>query len=1057
MAEKKKTIWNKLGNILGGEVNPMAIDVDKDGLLPRDDQQPIIFSDRDEYEQAKLEKQQSKYFADQYSKIVSDAYQKSMYTDASRLASYIDFEQMEHYETISTALDTMAEESTCLFDSGKMLEIRSSSERIKKILEHLFYKTLEINTTLPAWTRNLVKYGDNFTFIKSEVGKGILKVVQLKNHEITRIEGDYFNKEMVNDHTKFIWQQGGQEFNEFQIAHFRLVGDDKKLPYGTSVLNKIRKVWRMLCLAEDAMMVYRISRSAERRVFKIDVGNLDPDDVEPYIQKVAAKFKRTTQVNQKNGQLDFRYNVLTQDEDFFIPMRNGNAGTAIDVLPGACLSLETKIELLDGRSLMLSDIIDEFVTNKELWVYSINPETGEIVPGKITWAGVTRKNTDVIKLTLDNGETIIVTPDHKIPTRFSGVKEAKDLVLGESLWSFNKEFKPIRDSRSEYEMIYDHSKKQYVYTHRMVGDYLKNKNLHNEWYYEENFKDSNKLTIHHKDINRFNNNPDNLLLMNNTDHYNYHSKEFKGYNEIGGETYRLKYLTDIHFKNEVDSRLHNNRTNYYSNRTDEKAKEHNEAISNGLKNFFNSMSESEKKEYLSEKGFLYTPENYKKGRIAFEKRFNTADERTKYYSEIGKKSSVTKNKKENKDKYSSTCKKLWGDENYRKSVLEPQTIKYSDILFKTVKETFNDKISCASLIEKLNENNIFITEFINLNKNIKRKDFTGKFQEQHLLKMLAVYGYQNYRHFKNDFKLFNHTVIKIEYLSKKIDTGTITVDGSEEFHNFHNFALSSGIFINNSNLDSIGDIEYLQNKLFSGLRVPKTFLGFTETAGDGKNLAMQDARFARTINRIQQAMLMELNKIALIHLCLLGFTDEINNFSLALANPSSQAEMLKLEILGVKLDVYKKAVEDSGNGWGAMSMTKAKKDILGMSDDEVVLDLQQQRIEKAEAIRNSEERLATKNLNSGLFNNLDKRYVDNSEANANNSMENPEGEQTGSDNSPQIGGNDGNLPPIPSDNTEIPEIVNEPISEKNTMLRNNNKLITEIHQTLKNVKKLLKE
>jgi hypothetical protein len=194
------------------------------------------------------------------------------------------------------------------------------------------------------------------------------------------------------------------------------------------------------CMAEDAMLTYRILRAGEKKVFKIDVGNIDEDDIDEYIYKVATKFKKVSQVNPDNGQFDYRFNILGVDEDYFLPIRNSNSQTGIDTLPGACLALDTKIELLDGRSLMLSEIIDEHNQGNELWTYCINPDSGEIVPGLISWAGITRKNTDVVKITLDNGESITCTPDHKFPTKFNETKEAKDLLIGESLWSFNKEF-----------------------------------------------------------------------------------------------------------------------------------------------------------------------------------------------------------------------------------------------------------------------------------------------------------------------------------------------------------------------------------------------------------------------------------------------------------------------------------------------------------------------------------------------------------------------------------------------------------------------------------------
>jgi hypothetical protein len=177
-----------------------------------------------------------------------------------------------------------------------------------------------------------------------------------------------------------------------------------------------------------------------------------------------------------------------------------------------------------------------------------------------------------------------------------------------------------------------------------------------------------------------------------------------------------------------------------------------------------------------------------------------------------------------------------------------------------------------------------------------------------------------------------------------------------------------------ANLDQIADIQYLQRKLFTALRVPKQFLNYDEAQGEGKNLSLQDVRFSRTINRIQQAMLAELNKIAIIHLYLLGFEDDLDNFTLTLNNPSTQAEMLKTEQLQNKMTLYKDAVSDAGNGFSPMSMTRAHREILGWSDDEIKQDLLEQRIEKAAAAELENTSSVIKY--TGMFDKVDTIYGD---------------------------------------------------------------------------------
>jgi hypothetical protein len=417
---------------------------------------------------------------------------------------------------ISAALDIYAEESTTTNEDGFVLQIYSESKRIKSILADLFNNRLDISTNLPMWTRNTAKYGDNFVYLKLDPEKGVMGAQQLPNIEITRqergmkIKPDRNTSQTDTDALKFLWQNKDAVFNTWEIAHFRLLGDDRKLPYGTSMLEKVRRIWKQLLLAEDAMLIYRTSRAPERRVFKVFVGNMDDKDVEPYVQKVANKFKRDQVVDPKNGNVDMRYNQMAVDQDYFIPVRDPNAPNPIDTLPGA------------------------------------------------------------------------------------------------------------------------------------------------------------------------------------------------------------------------------------------------------------------------------------------------------------------------------------------------------------------------------------------------------------------------------------------------------------------------------QNLSEIADIEYIQKKMLTALRVPKAFLGFEETVGDGKNLALQDIRFARTINRIQKSMIQELNKIAIIHLYLLGFEDELNNFTLGLTNPSTQADLLKVESWQQKIQLYREAVSDPGNGIQPVSSSWAKKHILGFSDEEIKLDIQQQRIEKAVAAEL--EKTSEVIISTGIFANIDKLY-----------------------------------------------------------------------------------
>ena len=330
------TIWQKLSKTFG----PNSLLGQDISTYKFDKKELLRTKDRNEFEKEKLQAQQSLYLSGQWQKIDSNLYTQAIYYEPTRLAAFYHYESMEFTPEISTALDIYAEESTTPNEDGHILQIYSESKRIKGILADLFNNTLDINTNLQMWIRNTCKYGDNFVYLKLDPEKGIIGAVQLPNIEIERLERGMTpkspNTEVKPDEKglRFNWKEKNMEFNTFEIAHFRLLGDDRKLPYGTSMLEKARRIWKQLVLAEDAMLIYRTSRAPERRVFKVFVGNMDDKDVEPYVQRVANKFKRDQIVDNKTGNVDLRFNQMAVDQDYFIPVRDATQTMPIETLPG---------------------------------------------------------------------------------------------------------------------------------------------------------------------------------------------------------------------------------------------------------------------------------------------------------------------------------------------------------------------------------------------------------------------------------------------------------------------------------------------------------------------------------------------------------------------------------------------------------------------------------------------------------------------------------------------------------------------------------------------------
>ena len=374
MDQKNLTIWQRLSQELG----PNSLLGQDMPTYKFDKKELLRTQDKSEYEKQKLQAQQTFYIASQWAKIENNLYSQAVYYEPTRLASYYDYESMEYTPEISAALDTYAEESTTVDEDGYMLQIYCDSPRIKSILGDLFNNALDINTNLPMWTRNTAKYGDNFVFLKLDPEKGVVGCLQLPNIEVERIEvgmkgratSGYGGPTASNAGVKsltFTWKNKQLEFNSWEIAHFRLLGDDRKLPYGTSMLEKARRTWKQLVLAEDAMLVYRTSRAPERRVFKVFVGNMDDADIQPYVQRFAQQFKKDQVVDPQSGNVDMRFNQMAVDQDFFIPVRDPAAPNPIETLPGAQnLSEIADIEYIQKKLLTALRIPKAFLGFEEV-------------------------------------------------------------------------------------------------------------------------------------------------------------------------------------------------------------------------------------------------------------------------------------------------------------------------------------------------------------------------------------------------------------------------------------------------------------------------------------------------------------------------------------------------------------------------------------------------------------------------------------------------------------------------------------------------------------------
>lgn len=294
---------------------------------------------------------------DRFSKLhkygAANPYNPTMNIQTLRTQLYADYEVMDTEPIISSALDIIADESTLKNEMREVLQIRSSDENIQQILYNLFYDVLNIDFNLWLWIRNMCKYGDFYLKLEISEKFGIFNVIPLSTYEMVREEG-IDNDEQARKIPKTTFRidpqslsvaglgimsandtkDGKLVFDNYEVAHFRLLADANYLPYGKSFLEGARKTYKQYALIKDAMLLHRISRAPEKRVFTVNIGNLPPNEVDAYMQKLKQNIKKTPFIDQATGEYNLKYNMMNVMEDFYIPVRGSDQSTKIDTLKG---------------------------------------------------------------------------------------------------------------------------------------------------------------------------------------------------------------------------------------------------------------------------------------------------------------------------------------------------------------------------------------------------------------------------------------------------------------------------------------------------------------------------------------------------------------------------------------------------------------------------------------------------------------------------------------------------------------------------------------------------
>jgi len=703
----------------------------------------------------------------------------------NRIERYNQYEMMDVDPEINACLDILSEFSTQMNEHNNTpFEIQFNDDptttEVELVVKQLqqWCKLNELDTRIFKIFRNTVKYGDqvfvrdpeNFKLYWTDMTKVVKVIVnesegkKPEQYVIKDINPNLQNLSIAEKTTTDFQAQPptagysapysytvpnepygttGSRFslgiNEAAIdakhvVHLSLTeGLDRYWPFGQSILENIFKVYKQKELLEDAILIYRVQRAPERRIFKIDVGNMPSHLAMAFVNRIKDEIhqRRIPSVHGGQSVMDATYNPL-------------------------CLDLSTRIPLLDGRTLELQELIREFESGKENWTYSCDPVTGKVVPGVINWAGITRKNTEVIKVTLDNGKTLTCTPDHKIPVFGKGFVEAQNLTAEDSLIAFNVRNEKISGEKSsEYQQVWDHETREWVWTHRMVGEFFRKIEKHQEYTYLSENIGAEKTVIHHRDYNRFNNDPRNLTYMNKKDHILYHAAQESDFWKTMTEEYRAE-LTG--------------------------------KISETVKQNWNIMTEHERHNALYRIRAAQTK--------AVWLRNNDSEHAAKYSINASKsRKEYIKNNPAFAEQLSKNLENRVKFNNQKLTM----TFDMLQLVVEKVKAHGKNKKKiidlCSSdekLLELVRQHNSEMSDSATQNKiNL------NQFGEKKINRLITQFGYKNWKHFVSSIEQFNHRVVSIERVSNR-DTGTITIDGTERWHNYHTFAIDSGIFIKNS-------------------------------------------------------------------------------------------------------------------------------------------------------------------------------------------------------------------------------------------------------------------
>lgn len=394
----------------------------------------------------------------------------------------------DNHFMIQVSKDSYVTVHNCCKDTdGNIFKINSDNEKLKNELEDLFFKNLRMNSMSYRIVKSYLKFGNHYAFAQTRRGYGVVDLVHLPPESL-KIE---LNKKDLFDLGNFNYRgqgiMGSIEFEPWEIVHWKFMDDIETEPYGQSILRSIVDTYRRIVMMRDALIIYRITRAPQRLLFKLDSGNLDPDAAQLQADEIKKSLYKKPLVNPQTGEMDYKYSPTP-------------------------VAVYTPIPLLDGRTLTISELIQEYEEGKKNFVYSLKDNTKEVVAGEIAWAGVNYNTNKIYRIWLDNGTYIDSADEHPFMLRDGSKLRADELNVGDSLMPSYIEYEEVRPgSKSSYEKIYNPSTEKFEFTHRLIS--------------KEIPKAKEKYTtIHHKDFNRYNNSPENLEWVDFHEHRTMHGE-----------------------------------------------------------------------------------------------------------------------------------------------------------------------------------------------------------------------------------------------------------------------------------------------------------------------------------------------------------------------------------------------------------------------------------------------------------------------------------------------------------------------------------------------------